>query len=169
MKMQDRAAKLPDKPATSEAMNQSVKMSDKAEEPPAKHVKTWPRMEDKCEELVKHKSNCGWYIGCKVCHEWSNTNTVGHRADKIKMQSPFACYCFKQHCCSVTHQKFIRKMENYEKTEEGNQNRTIQPLLPWAVRPSSSESEAKRRKVGVPNEMAQQGGTGFEENEKIRE
>ena len=46
-KMQDKAAKLPDKPAKSEHMNQTTKMPDKAVEPPAKCVKTWPRMEDK--------------------------------------------------------------------------------------------------------------------------
>ena len=150
-------------------MHPSVKMPSKVAEQNEKPAKTWPNMEAEYEEVVKHKSSCVWYIGCKIFHEWSDTNTVGYHAGEIKMRSQFACYYFKQHCGSATHKNCIRKKKHYEKTEEENRKRTIQSLLPWAGRPSGSESEAKRRKVGVPNEMAQKGGTSYEENEKIRE
>ena len=140
-------------------------MSDEQEPPP----KTWPKMEQEYEEIIKHKSSCGWFIGCKVCHEFSNTNTVGYSAGEIKMRYQFAIYNFKQHCASATHKQCLKRKEHYENTKDGKQKKSIQPLLPWAVRPNSSESEAKRRKVGVPNEMAQKGGAIFEETQQIRE
>ena len=120
--------------------------------------KNLSKLENKYEECVKHRSECGNFITCKICFDWNPHNNSNHKFGVIKMRSPFQVYNFKRHVDSSSmHMESTMKMNH---VKVNGKKKSTQLLLPFAKKPKSSQEVIQRIAIaGVSPVNAMRGGT----------
>ena len=97
--------------------------------------KSWSLMDSEYQDNVKYQSECGNYICCKICFDWSPDNdAMGKKQGLIKMRGPFQIYNFKQHVkSSKVHKRSLNekaRVEDEEAAKRGEKRkRKLQTVL----------------------------------------